>query len=280
VPVATSQRPGILEIPSIGLEAPVVDGLGTSVLDVAVGHDPATVWPGSQGESVLVAHDVSYFSGLPRVQPGETVIWRIGCEQVDFRVLSATVTTPGATLPTPPSGSGLALVTCWPTNALFWTPDRYVVDATRIATQPLSQPTTNPPQAIVQLNVPAPPALAAEGLTLNRSGVVVGTLAIKGSPLSSFTEGPEPLAILHIALEDYAAAAKTAAAGNQTWWSALALPGVPLPAPWTLASVTDPTLVITGTKVSSVVFTSPAATVTLSVHGKELLVAAVAAGSS
>lgn len=273
--VATHQQPGVLTIPAIGLTAPVLEGLSNSVLDVAVGHDPATVWPGGKGESLLLAHDVSYFSILDHVRPGEIVTWRLGCERSVFRVIATIVTRPGAALPTPSSGSGLALITCWPTNALFWTPERYVVETELIAQQSLAHPVTTLPPSLVQLRVPAPPALAAEGLSLAQSGVLVGHLTISGSPSLSFREGAEPLAVAKAALREYAAAAKTAAAGRRSWWSALALPGVPLPAPWSLAYDTNVNLVVRASTLTGVVLSSPAVTVTLTVHDGVLFVASV-----
>lgn len=273
--VATDARPAVLEIPAIGLTAPVVNGMGTSVLDVAVGHDPATVWPGQAGESVLLAHDVSYFSGLSRLRAGDMIAWKLACSEVDFRVGTTEVTTPGANLPAPASGSGLALVTCWPTDALFWTSQRFVVEAHLVSVRTLSSPSKVPRHRLVHLKVPAPRALAAEGLALGQSGVFVGTLSIVGSPTSSFTEGPQPLAVERAALEDYAAAAKSAEAGNRSWWSVIAVPGVAIPAPWSTGYTTDVSLVVTGGTVERVVLSSQAATVTLTVRGDELLVTRV-----
>lgn len=275
---ATVAHPGVLDIPSIGLTAPVVNGVGTSVLDVAVGHDPATVWPGRAGESVLLAHDVSYFSGLSRLKTGASVIWKLGCTATEFRVSGTQVTTPGAALPVPASGSGLALVTCWPTNALFWTSERFVVDTTLVGVRTLSSPPALGEPVLVHPTVPAPPALAAQGLALGRSGIVVGTLALTGSPSAVFAEGPEPLAVEEAAMEEYAAAAKTAAAGNAAWWSALALPGVALPAPWPTGYPTDVTLAVAGAVVEHVVLSSPAASVTLVLRGHVLLVTRVVPG--
>ena len=119
--------PAILTIPAIGLEAPVLQGVGASVLSEAVGHDRASVWPGSPGTSLLLAHDASYFSSLGSVHTGDQVAWIDDCREVVFRVDRVEITRPGAILAPSANGIGVALVTCWPTNALFWTPDRLVV---------------------------------------------------------------------------------------------------------------------------------------------------------
>lgn len=268
----------MLAIPAIGLRAPVVQGLTNAVLSVAVGHDPLTVWPGGPGESVLLAHDVSYFSALDRLQPGDSVIWTFGCERAVYSVVGTTITQPGALVPLPLSGSGLALITCWPTNALFWTSQRYMVETELVSTQALAKASSAPAPALVQLTVPAPPALVALGLSFVQAGVHLGRLVISGSPDVSFTEGPEPLVVVNAALEDYVAAEKTAAAGNQSWWKALALAQVPLPAAWTLAHPTNVTLVVSGSTVQGVVLSSSAKTVTLTVRAGVLLVTGVGPG--
>lgn len=275
-PPATRNHPGLLEIPALGVVAPVLPGLGNSVLAVAVGHDPATVWPGARGESLLLAHDVSYFSGLARAQPGELVSVTLGCVRAVFRVTDAFVSQPGALIAAPRSGFGLALITCWPTNALFWTSQRYVVQTQLVDVALVSAPTAPAPEALVQLRVPAPPGLVALGLSLARSGVGVGTLTITGTPLASFREGPEPLIIANAALRADAAAAKTAEVGERSWWSALALPGVPLPAAWSLGAATDVTISVSGVTASRVVLSSPGVSLTLVVRNGELLVARVA----
>ena len=272
---ATSSRPGVLDIPSIGLQAPVLSGLGTAVLDVAVGHDSATVWPGKPGESLLLAHDVSYFSGLGRVRIGDTVVWRLGCQEATFRVFATSVVKPGVALPVPPSGSGLALVTCWPTDALFWTSKRYVVETTLLSKRTLANPATHHAGPAEVLVVPAPAALRAGGLTLQQSGMVEGTLSISGTPLPSFSESPVPLADAHAALEDDAAAAKTAATSDQAWWASLAQSGVALPMPWTVHSAVDVTIAARGSTVTAVVLSSATATVHLVVVGHDLVVSSV-----
>jgi len=275
--VATTAHPGILEIPAIGLTAPVLAGTGNRVLDVAVGHDPATVWPGARGESLLLAHDVSYFSGLGAVRPGDEVIWQLGCQRDVFRVTSTQVTRPGATVSVPSSAvGGLALVTCWPTNALFWTSQRFVVETALVTRATLGSPPADIALSpLEQLVVPAPPALVAEGLSLADSGIPVGQLKLAGSPSTAFAEGPGPLAAVNAALRDDDAAERTAAAQNAAWWSALAVAGTPLPAPWSLADHTDVTLVVDGSTVQGAVLSSAAATVTLTVHHGTLLVSAV-----
>jgi hypothetical protein len=77
---------GPLEAPSLGLGAPVLQGTGDGVLGEAVGHDPASVWPGQTGTSVLSAHDVTWFSGIAQLKPGATVRYVTPCWTSTFAV--------------------------------------------------------------------------------------------------------------------------------------------------------------------------------------------------
>lgn len=278
-PVAIRADPGVLQIPALDLTAPVLQGLGNPVLNVAVGRDPATVWPGARGESLLLAHDVSYFSGLDRLRVGDRLVWRLGCERAVFRVIATAVSAPGAVVPVPASGAGLALVTCWPTDTLFWTPERFIVEAERTARETVAHTVRAPMPRPTDLVVPAPSALAALGLSPAQDGMQVGHLEVVGSPSAAFRQGPEPLAVAAAALRDDAAADKAAIAHNAGWWSKLALAGVPMPSPWPLVYVTNITLVAHGTVVVAVVLSSPVRTVTLAVRHGVLFVKAMAGGA-
>ncbi|MGB9111918.1 MAG: class D sortase [Acidimicrobiales bacterium] len=274
--LGTLDHPGLLTIPDLGLKAPVLQGIDDAVFNVAVGHDPSSVWPGSNGESLLLAHDVSYFSGLDRVKVGEEVTWIAGCREDFFRVVSHEIVPPGTAIAVPTGGTaGLALITCWPTDALFWTTDRYVVEAVFTGGQFVDLATSASPPPPLRLSVPAPAVLKNEGLSLGRSGVLAGTLRTSGSSSPSFSEGPDALAAANLALSDYAAADKTAVAQNHSWWKDLALAGVALPAPWSLRYETNVTLSVTGNIVEGATLSSPAATVTLTVRNGSFYVASV-----
>src|SRR5260370_27471045 len=145
---------GILEIPSLGVRAPVLQGLADSVLNVAAGHDSTSPWPGRPGESVIEAHDVSYFTRISALKPGDRVIWVDACTEQTFRVVETEISAPGAEIFPPPDGRGLALITCYPTNALFWTPDRFVVETAMVSAGRLTTP--QPRLTVLSLNLRVP----------------------------------------------------------------------------------------------------------------------------
>ena len=77
---------GLLVIPAIGLTAPVEEGTDDAQLNVAVGHVPSSVWPGTTGNSVLEAHDVSYFVNIDQLNPGDLIRYETPCTTYVYRV--------------------------------------------------------------------------------------------------------------------------------------------------------------------------------------------------
>jgi len=267
---------GILEIPSIGVRAPVLQGLADSVLNVAAGHDSTSPWPGGLGESVIEAHDVSYFTRISALKPGDRVIWVDACTEQTFRVVETEISVPRAEIFPPPDGRGLALITCYPTNALFWTPDRFVVETELVSAGRLTTPQPRLTVLSLNLRVPAPPALVAEGLSLQTNSILLGHLSTTGHPSAAFLGGPASLDAEKAALESYFGAEKAIAAGNSAWWHDLAVPGLAKPSAWSMNDPVNVTLTVAGNSVRSVTLWSAAFTMRLVVRHHTLLIASVA----
>jgi LPXTG-site transpeptidase (sortase) family protein len=262
-----SSTPGVLEVPSIGLVAPVLQGLTDPVLNVAVGHNPASAWPGEAGEAMVEAHDVSYFTNLSRIKVGQEVSWVTPCLRATYRVVATSVVEPGSIIYPPSGGSGLALVTCSPTDALYWTPYRFVV-STRLVSDVVahqSLPASTAPSGPT-LKIPAPAALAAQGLDLTTNSQLLGVLTLRGTPSASWVQGPGPLATERAALEVFFAARRTVAARNLSWWRAISTGGVAMPTSWPVFGTANVALTMAGTTPVSMVVSSGSTAVHLVVH--------------
>jgi LPXTG-site transpeptidase (sortase) family protein len=266
--------PAILQIPSIGLEAPVLQGTTDAVLEDSVGHDPSSVWPGAAGVSILEAHDASYFSNLGSVRAGDQVSWVDDCQRLVFRVDKSIVVQPGAALPAPRGGIGLALVTCSPSDALFWTPDRLVVLASFVRVAPTVSAAPNPAPPL-GFRVPAPPALAARGLGLEQNSLLVGHWSVGGKPDHAWAEGPDPLRAIQLAFTELAAVEIIVRDEASEWWSAISLPGVPLPGSLDVGYEFDALVTAHGTTITSIRLSSPDQTVDLVVRHHPQQVASV-----
>ncbi|MGA2528779.1 MAG: hypothetical protein ABSG36_06400, partial [Acidimicrobiales bacterium] len=199
------------------------------------------------------------------------VYWIDGCYRLVFKVDRIEVTVPGAFLPAPKGGIGVALITCWPTDALFWTPDRLVVlahfvDGQSAKAQPVAR--TLP----LGVSVSAPAALVAHGLGLEQNGILVGHLHLAGEPARTWAEGADPLRAAGVAFEELAAAKLAVEVANRTWWSKVALSGVTMPASLSTSDDFDVTVTAYGTRLTAVTLVSPTATVDLVVRSGKLYV--------
>ncbi|HUC04599.1 MAG TPA: class D sortase [Acidimicrobiales bacterium] len=225
------QLSGILSIPALNLTAPVEEGTDDAELNVAVGHDPQSVWPGVDGAAVFLAHDVSYFVHLNELQTGDLITYTTGCNTVKFQVSGTQVVAAGSPVSNT-TGPSLVLDTCYPPNALFFTSKRFLVRANEVAAATKGGNLT-PGQAAVASNEnvnytsTAPTALQAQGLTLEQNEAPMGTMQLVNST-QAFAQSPGPLNLEAAALEAYFGGLHSGAQKQMAWWAALA-PGVAMP---------------------------------------------------
>lgn len=222
---------GELVVPSIGLVAPVVQGDGQAQLSDAVGHVPASAWPGGDGTAVLVAHDVTWFHDVDHLKPGERIEYLSGCTSYVYDVTAAKVVEAGSPVRNVPGD--LSLVTCWPLDALWFTGTRYLVDAVEAGgakRAPAVQVPSAPP--VPELAIPA--GLSSVD-SLAENPTPLGALRVAGRPRPSFDQGPGPLADAAAAQAVFFAAQRAAEAADASAWSVIA-PGVPMTAAAPLAN--------------------------------------------
>ena len=241
----------VLTASSIGLVAPIVQGTGDAQLDVAVGHVPASSWPGTTGTSVLAAHDVTWFSRIDQLGSGDRISITTDCTTYDYTVASHRVVQAGSEIDQTTTPQ-LVLTTCYPTDALFLTSQRYVLYASLTQVIGRGAPVTPSPAPPAPV-VPAPPALVAQGLDLAHNPAPLGSLTVSGTPSASWQQSVAPLDDETAVLELYFAALRSASQDQPAWWAAVA-PGIPFSTASSLigatvtfnASTFDPALDVTG----------------------------------
>lgn len=221
---ASQSVPGILSVPSIGLIAPVEQGISSSVLNSAVGHDPSTNDPGPGVGALLLSHDVGYFSHLDDLHPGSLISYSSTCTTFDYKVINTQISHPGNKMSVP-MGGGLILSTCWPLNALWWTTQRFVVTAQYLKSSSNLGKLTFSKEKGDQILVPAPASLVATGLNLNSFPQAMGTLSTSNSS-PQWLNSPGPLAAVNAVERDWIGLYRSVEAQNPSWWHALA-PFVP-----------------------------------------------------
>jgi len=221
-----SPGPGVLQIPALSLTAPVEQGTSNAVLNVSVGHDTATSWPGPARTAVFLAHDVSFFSGLEALKIGDIVTYTVPCATYTFVITAHQVTSPGASLHVPASGA-LVLDTCYPPNALWFTPDRYVVTATYQRTSSQSPTVTSKllsadQTSIPAINFPTPNGLPTSELSLANNTQEMGQMHFSPGTSPAFRQSSAPITLEIPALDGWFGMIHTLEANNQTWWHSFA----------------------------------------------------------
>jgi sortase A len=121
---------GILRIPKIHVEVPVLDGTDELSLNRGVGRIAGTASPGQEGNIGIAGHRDSFFRGLKDVALGDTVEVvtqrRIETYIIDNVVIVDPHDTSVLQARQRPS---LTLVTCYPFHFVGSAPRRYIVQA-------------------------------------------------------------------------------------------------------------------------------------------------------
>jgi len=225
-PTVAGRPAGLVEAPEIGLDAPVVQGDTETQLAVAVGHVAASAWPDQAGTSVLVAHDVSWFSGIDHLHPGQVVRFVGRCATRWYTVTGGRVVQAGSPVynTTTPR---LVLVTCYPLDALFLTPRRYEVTATltKVTIGGTRTAAPAPAAGVGALHTSLPTAVADDVGPRVTTTAPLGQLNLTGSPKAAWRQSTRPFDAAGSALELYFGALQIAETDPGAWRQVA--PGVP-----------------------------------------------------
>lgn len=121
---------GVLRIPSIGLEVPVLAGTDKVTLDRAVGHVGSTPRPGEPGNVGIAGHRDGFFRGLKDVEVGDRIELQTLSSLDFYEISEISIVQPDAVHVLEPTPSpALTLVTCYPFYYAGSAPQRYIVRA-------------------------------------------------------------------------------------------------------------------------------------------------------
>ncbi|WP_035427028.1 MULTISPECIES: class D sortase [Sediminibacillus] len=122
---------GILSIPKIGAELPIVEGTDPDDLEKGVGHYKGTAYPAEDDQIVLSGHRDTVFRRMGEVEVGDIFIVRLPYGEFRYEMKSARVVDADdrtVIKPTAPEEI-LTLTTCYPFSYLGNAPQRYVITA-------------------------------------------------------------------------------------------------------------------------------------------------------
>jgi sortase A len=123
----------MLEIPRLGLSAPVVEGDDADALRGAAGHLPDTPHPWENGNSAIAAHRDGLFRPLRRIRVGDEVRVQTVHGPIRYKVRDTRIVEPtDLSVLQPTRGATLTLITCYPFNYVGAAPQRFIVHADRV----------------------------------------------------------------------------------------------------------------------------------------------------
>ena len=124
---------GIVRIPAVGLEVPLLNGIDALTLNRGVGRIPGTSLPGDFGNIGIAGHRDSYFRRLKNVTRGDIVELATLEGSALYRVDQIRITSPeDVSVLRTGSAPSLTLVTCYPFYFVGPAPKRYVVGSALI----------------------------------------------------------------------------------------------------------------------------------------------------
>ena len=130
-PWADTRPVARLRVPAHGVDLIVLDGVSGRTLAFAPGHATGGPLPGTPGTAVISGHRDTHFRFLADLKPGdEILIDTPGRPAARFRVVEAAVVDSRTAVIRAADGPALALLTCYPFDALrAGGPLRWVVTA-------------------------------------------------------------------------------------------------------------------------------------------------------
>jgi LPXTG-site transpeptidase (sortase) family protein len=90
---------GTIEIPRLGLDLPLNQGISLNSIDRGPSHWPGTALPGDPGNVVIAGHRVTAtapFRDIDQLEPGDAVVFTVGDRRSTYRVVGHEVVTPDA----------------------------------------------------------------------------------------------------------------------------------------------------------------------------------------
>jgi len=126
VPTAGPQQAVRIQIPAIGVDAPIVQGDGWEQLKKGVGQHVGSADPGQNGNAVFSAHDDVFgeiFRDLDQLKPGDQIVVFTTQQQYVYVITGSQIVPPTQVeVMNPTSDATVTLITCYP----------YMVDTKRI----------------------------------------------------------------------------------------------------------------------------------------------------
>jgi sortase A len=122
---------GILAIPRIDAELPIVEGTDPDDLEKGVGHYTGTKWPLDKDQIVLSGHRDTVFRRMGELEIGDELIVKLPYGEFTYKIEGTKIVKADdltVIKPTAPD-EVLTVTTCYPFRYVGDAPDRYIITA-------------------------------------------------------------------------------------------------------------------------------------------------------
>ena len=152
-PTPTGKAVAIIEIPSIGVNKAVVEGVELTDLKLGPGHYPGTPLPGQPGNAAIAGHRTTYgapFFNIDQVKPGDEVFVTTKQGRFEYKAVETRIVKPSeVTVVAPTKDNRLTLTSC---NPRFSAAQRIVLVSQLIGpAAPAPPPTANPQPRVTEV---------------------------------------------------------------------------------------------------------------------------------
>ncbi|OXT15038.1 class D sortase [Bacillus sp. OG2] len=125
---------GILEIPALKAELPIIEGTDEEELEKGVGHYAGTVFPGQKDQILLSGHRDTVFRKIGELKMGDELVVKMPYGDFTYEIIDSFIVDADDTtviMPTAPEEI-LTLSTCYPFYFVGSAPERYILTAKRV----------------------------------------------------------------------------------------------------------------------------------------------------
>ncbi|WP_417926485.1 class D sortase [Cytobacillus firmus] len=125
---------GILKIPRLKAELPIIEGTDEDALEKGVGHYSTTVFPGQHDQILLSGHRDTVFRSLGELEIGDTFEISMPYGEFTFEITDSKIVDADDTtvIRSTAPHEILTVSTCYPFSYVGNAPSRYILNAKRI----------------------------------------------------------------------------------------------------------------------------------------------------
>lgn len=125
---------GILEIPALKAELPIIEGTDEEELEKGVGHYAGTVFPGQKDQILLSGHRDTVFRKIGELKMGDELVVKMPYGDFTYEIIDSFIVDAddNTVIKSTAPEEILTLSTCYPFYFVGSAPERYILTAKRV----------------------------------------------------------------------------------------------------------------------------------------------------